>query len=186
MFAVTVKPLISAEEIAASLPALARQIAHEFQGAESVRTLILLDGGMWFACDLLRLLPSSFRVETVRVSSYGTNTASSGRLVWQSPLPDCAGERVLVLDDVLDTGVTLQQVVQTLKERGARSVHTAVAVDKRERRRVELTADFTLFTVERGFLVGYGMDCGGLLRNLPYIGIAEDETGRTGMPLEAK
>lgn len=184
----TVTPLISAADIAAALPALALDITRRLGGDAPVRALVLLNGGMWFASDLLRLLPAHFLVETVRVSSYGAGTTSSGRLEWHTPPPDCAGERVLVIDDVLDSGVTLQQVVATLQGKGARSVHTAVAVDKRERRRVNFSADFALFTVDGGFLVGYGMDCGGFYRNLPYIGIAETEEtgGLTGMPFDAK
>lgn len=184
----TVTPLLSATDIAAALPGLARKISLAIGGEHPVRALVLLDGGMWFACDLLRLLPVNFRAETVRVSSYGSATESSGKLLWQTPLPNCAGERVLVIDDVLDSGFTLQQVTSALRARGAQSVYTAVAVDKRERRLVDFTADFALFTVDEGYLVGYGMDCDGLYRNLPYIGIAAADAtaGRTGIPREAK
>lgn len=183
-----VTPLIPTAEIAAALPALAGRILDTLGTEEPVRALVVLNGGMWFASDLLRLLPEQFLTETVRVSSYGKGMTSSGKLAWRSPLPDCAGERVLVIDDVLDTGATLRRIVRALREKGARSVYTAVAVDKRERRRVPISADFALFTVDGGFLVGYGMDYGGLYRNLPYIGIAEEAetTGRTGTPLDAK
>lgn len=185
-----IRPLLSARAIAGALPALAKAVAAQFEGDEPVRAFILLNGGMWFGCDLLRLLPPRFLAGTLRVSSYGAGTASSGKLAWHTPPPDCRGERVLLIDDILDTGLTLRSVSQTLLDQGARSVLTAVAVDKKERRLDGMTADFALFTVESGFLVGYGMDWAGLYRNLPYIGVVEQEdgaaAGRTGMPCEAK
>lgn len=185
-----IRPLFSASAIAEALPALADAVAGQLGGNEPVRAYILLNGGMWFGCDLLRLLPPRFLAGTLRVSSYGAETESSGKLVWHDPVPDCRGERVLLIDDILDTGLTLRNVARTLLDAGARSVHTVVAVDKKERRLDDYEADFSLFTVESGFLVGYGMDWGGLYRNLPYIGVAEPddgaEAGRTGMPCEAK
>ncbi len=185
-----IRPILSAAAIDEALPRLANAIAGQFDGDESVRAFILLDGGMWFGCDLLRRLPLRFIAGTIRVSSYGANTESSGTLAWRDPPPDCRGERVLLIDDILDTGLTLQSVAQTLLDAGARSVHTAVAVDKRERRRNGVTADFALCSVESGFVVGYGMDRNGLYRNLPYIGVVEadegSEKGLTGIPLEAK
>ena len=185
-----IRPLLSARAIAGALPALADAVAGQLDGDEPVRAFILLNGGMWFGCDLLRLLPPRFLAGTLRVSSYGADTESSGKLAWHDPVPDCRGERVLLIDDILDTGLTLQNVTRTFLDAGACSVHAAVAVDKKERRFNDFEADFSLFTVENGFLVGYGMDWNGLYRNLPYIGVAEPDegtaTGRTGMPCEAK
>ena len=160
---------ISADEIAAALRVLAQQVQARFGCSEPVLVLALLNGAAWFAADLLRLLPVNFRLETLRVGSYGAGCESCGELRWESPLPDCAGARVLVLDDVLDSGITLHAVAAELRRRGVAELATAVVVDKAGRRRVEFEADFCAFHLGEAYLVGYGMDAAGLHRNLPYI-----------------
>ncbi len=160
---------ISADQIAAALQSMAVQLRARFGEVEPVQVLALLNGATWFAADLLRLLPPNYQLETVRVGSYGAGFESSGALRWQSELPDCAGARVLVLDDVLDSGITLHAVVAELRARGAAEVATAVVVDKAGNRRVPFEADFAAFHLGAAYLVGYGMDAAGLYRNLPYI-----------------
>ncbi len=162
-------PRISAEEIAASLREMAGQILARFGEEEPVMVLALLNGATWFAADLLRLLPPNYQLETLRVGSYGAGYESSGELRWQGGLPSCAGARVLVLDDVLDSGLTLHAVVAALRAAGAAEVATAVVVDKEGRRRVPFVADYAAFQLGEAYLVGYGMDAAGLYRNLPYI-----------------
>ncbi len=165
----TLKPLIPADAIAAALRRMAGEVVARFGEGEEVVALALLNGATWFAADLLRLLPANYRLETVRVGSYGDALTSSGELRWQSPVPDCAGKRVLVLDDVLDTGLTLHRVVEALHAQGAAEVATAVVVDKEGCRKVDFAADFRAFRLGPAYLVGYGMDAAGLYRNLPYI-----------------
>ncbi len=160
---------ISAEEIAVALRVMARQLSERFGHSEPVMVLVLLNGAMWFAADLLRLLPENFCAETVRVGSYGNGFESSGELTWLGPVPACQGARVLVLDDVLDSGITLHGVVEELRRRGAAEVVTAVVVDKAARRRVAFEADYCAFHLGEAYLVGYGMDAAGLYRNLPCI-----------------
>ncbi len=162
-------PRISADEIAAALREMARLVQARFGAGEPVMVLALLNGATWFAADLLRLLPENYQLETVRVGSYGAGFESSGELRWESPLPDCAGAHVLVLDDVLDSGFTLHSVVEALRARGAAEVLTAVVVDKEVPRRVPFCSDFAAFHLGEAYLVGYGMDAAGLFRNLPYI-----------------
>ncbi len=160
---------ISAEEIAAALREMAAAVLARFGEQEPVTVLALLNGATWFAADLLRLLPPNYLLETVRVGSYGAGCQSSGCVQWQGQLPPCAGARVLVLDDVLDSGLTLHTVVEALRSAGAAEVATAVVVDKAACRRVPFAADFAAFKLGPGYLVGYGMDAAGRCRNLPYI-----------------
>ncbi len=162
-------PRISADEIAAALREMARQVLARFGEQEVVLVLALLNGATWFAADLLRLLPPNYQLETLRVGSYGAGYESCGELHWQGALPACAGARVLVLDDVLDSGITLHSVVAALRAQGAAEVATAVVVDKEGRRRVPFVADFAAFHLGEAYLVGYGMDAAGRWRNLPYI-----------------
>ncbi len=160
---------ITAAEIEAALRRMAGQLLERFGAQQEVLVVALLNGATWFAADLLRMLPANFVLETVRVGSYGDARESGGSLEWRSPVPDCAGRRVLLLDDVLDTGITLQAVAAELRRRGAAGLVTAVVVDKQGRRRVPVQADYAAFRLGDAYLVGYGMDDAGRYRNLPYI-----------------
>lgn len=166
--------VFSAEEIAAAVRRTAGELRAHFGEEEPVLVLALLNGALWFAADLLRELPPNFCLETLRVSSYGSGTSSSGQLRFLSPLPEVRGQRVLLLDDVLDTGLTLALLSEQLRRAGARELRTCVAVDKLERRALPIRPDFAALRVERGFLLGYGMDWDGRYRNLPYIARMED------------
>lgn len=167
-----IEPLFTAGQIDAAVRRMAAQLAGRFGSERPVKVLVLLNGAMWFAADLLRLLPVNFVLETARVSSYGTARETSGKVTWKSPVPYCEGMRVLVLDDVLDSGVTLMNVKAELLRLGAAEVVTAVAVDKPEGRRVAFEADYVGLVAPDMYLVGYGMDAdGSLYRNLPFIGV---------------
>lgn len=161
--------LFSAEQIDASLDILAQEIKSYFGEDEPVLVLALLNGALWFAADLLRKLPRNYVLETARVSSYGDAFESSGRLDWKGPIPDVAAKRVLILDDVLDTGLTLQSVAEALLKLGAIEVKSAVAVDKTPCRKVDYEADFVGLQAGDCYLLGYGLDAAGMDRNLPAI-----------------
>ena len=103
----TIEPLFSAEEIAAAVQRMAAQLEARFGAERPVKVLTLLNGTMWFAADLLRQLPPNFLLEIVRISSYGAARETSGKVQWRTPAPYCEGQRVLVLDDVLDSGSLL-------------------------------------------------------------------------------
>lgn len=163
--------LYTAEEIDAAVHRAAVEVQGLFPLGEKVLVLALLNGALWFAADLLRLLPDNFLLESVRVSSYGTAQESCGTLTWKSPMPDCRGQRVLVVDDVLDSGITLCSVVSALQAAGALQVCTAVAVSKDSStcRRVPFEADVAALHAPASFLVGYGMDLAGRYRNFPAV-----------------
>lgn len=163
--------LYSEGEIAAAVQRAAGEVLRLFPEGEDVMVLALLNGALWFAADLLRHLPENFELESIRVSSYGAAQETSGKLVWKSPVPDCRGRRVLVLDDVLDSGITLRAVTDALLAAGAVQVCSAVAVSKDSAacRRVDFEADVAALRAPASFLVGYGMDAAGRYRNLPGI-----------------
>lgn len=166
--------LYTAEQIQKAVREVAQQIRARFGDKEPVMVLCLLNGSIWYAANLLRALPSNFILHTVKVSSYA-GTCSTGQLHWHTPLPDCVGKRVLVLDDMLDTGLTMKSVCEELLQHGAAEVVSTVAIDKQGRRAVDFHADYCALTCGNHYLVGYGMDYNGLYRNLPYIGsISED------------
>ena len=161
-------PLYSASQIQQAVSRTAEEIIAAFGAEEPVVALCLLNGAIWFAADLLRCLPANFELQTLRLSSY-EGMQSMGNITWHSALPDCRGKRVLVLDDVLDTGRTMCSVCEALRACGATTVLSAVAIDKKGCREVEYEADFRALTCEDVFLVGYGLDFNGKYRNLPYI-----------------
>lgn len=167
--------LITRQQIAERITILARKIQKELDNGDPVHVLILLNGGLMFASDLLRELPSHFLMDTVRISSYGRESTSSGTVKCSENWADVTGQTVLVVDDVLDTGLTLESVCRKLKEQGASRVCTVVAVDKKGQRKVNFEADFVGFTAGREFLVGYGMDYADKYRNLPYIALMNEE-----------
>ena len=170
----TLRPVLSAEEIQTRLPKLAQEIREQW-GQEEVTVLVLLNGALWFGADLLRYLPLSYTLKTLKVSSYGAGRESSGLLSFCTPLESFAGERVLILDDVLDSGHTFAILKEKLLEKGALEVKTCVAVFKENAQNTSVRADFVGFCLGNEFLVGYGMDDNQKYRNLPYIAVLEEE-----------
>ena len=169
-----IETLFSAEQIAEANRRIAAGLEARFCSERPVKVLVLMNGAMWFAADLLRYLPPNFIMESARVSSYGAARETSGKVTWKTPVPYCEDKRVLVLDDVLDSGITLANVKAELMKLGAAEVATAVMVDKPEGRRVPFEADYVGLVSPNLFLVGYGMDADEVYRNLPYIGAVHD------------
>ncbi len=144
-------------------------VAHYGAQGERVMVLVLMDGALWFAADLLRLLPTRFVMQSLLVRSYHENRSSSGRLTWQSPIPDVQGRQVLLLDEVIDTGLTLSEVHQVLAQHGASELKSVVLINKRPCRLCDYEADFVGLEAGDDYLIGYGLDDAGLYRNLPYV-----------------
>ena len=174
-----VPPLISAETIAARVEELAAEIttAREADPANHFVVLVLLKGAFVFAADLVRALDARGAtppIDFMSVSSYGSQDVSSGDVVLETrPRIDVAGKDVLLVDDILDTGRSLQAVSRWLTAQGARRVRACVLLDKPSRRVVDVSADFRGFEVPDRFLVGYGLDHDERYRHLPYVGILE-------------
>lgn len=161
--------MLSEEEILAGIDRTARSVT-SFYGDEEFVVVSILKGSFVFASDLVRRIPNRIELSFVGVSSYRDGT-ESGPLEWTLfPTEDeFAGRRVLLVDDILDTGRTLSAVRSELLEQGARDVHSCVFLDKPARRAVEFRADFVGFEIDDVYVVGYGLDWAGRYRNLPYL-----------------
>ncbi len=172
--------LYSAEAIALCVRGLAREIAAAFSGEFLMVTV--LKGAFVFSADLIRALHDLGvrpNVAFVTLSSYGKSTRSSGRVRMIGRLPDdIGGRRVLVVDDILDTGHTLAYAKDRLLARGATEVRVCVLIDKPVRREEALQPDFVGFTVGDRFVVGYGIDYAEDFRDLPYLAAIDEATPR--------
>lgn len=167
--------LIAEEVIDKRLDAMAREIRHDFPG-EVMVVIVLLKGAFVFAADLLRRIPRMLEIECINVSSYHGGLESSGTVDFTDRrLPDVTGRRVLVLDDILDTGRTLRAVVDRLVSEGAAEVRTGVLLAKVKEQAEEVKADYVGFVIGDEFVIGYGLDYRGRYRNLPYIGVLSKE-----------
>jgi len=162
--------LISQEQLARRVNALARQIEKDFTGRDLV-IVALLNGTVVFLADLLRRLSLPLRLDFIGVSSYGTGT-ESGELVFTKELRlDVRGRDVLLVDDILDTGKTLSRVMPKLRALKPRRLKVCVLLDKLERRVEKIQADYVGFAVPDFFVVGYGLDFAERYRNLPFVGV---------------
>ncbi|MSR74384.1 MAG: hypoxanthine phosphoribosyltransferase [Planctomycetes bacterium] len=168
--------LFSAQDIHKRVQALGRQISNDLAGREAV-VLALLKGSVLFFSDLVRSIDAPVKVDFAWASSYGSGTTSSGQIHLKVfPEGDLRGRTVVVVDDILDTGRTLDTVVRRIREEhGATDVRTCVLLDKQARRSVDIRADYTGFPVDDVFVVGYGLDYADRYRNLPYIGVLKPE-----------
>jgi hypoxanthine phosphoribosyltransferase len=172
-------PLITEAEIAKRVDELGKQIAEEFANDGTVTVLGLLRGCFIFMADLVRAISrhggDRLELDFMIVSSYGSGTESSGNIKIERDVRfDIADKRVLIVDDILDTGFTLQRVTQLLAERKPESIKTVVLLDKPSRREVNVGADYTGFSIDNHFVVGYGLDYDHNYRELPYIGRVEE------------
>jgi len=163
--------LWSEEEIQKRVSELADQIGENYTG-ERLYCLLILRGSFMFGADLVRKLQPKFKsllVDFIRLSSYA-GTSSTGDVKFHGPLPSVAGYDVLVIEDLMDTGLTLTTLHEALLAQGAASVKYAVLVDKTSRRESAMTPEFSAFDLkEDKYIVGYGMDAEGEMRALPYV-----------------
>ncbi len=170
-----VRLLFTEAEIAARIEELASEIAAELP--ETFTLVGLLKGSFILVADLARALSRQGlapRIEFFRLASYGDARESSGRVsLVGAPPGGLAGRKVLLVDDILDTGRTLQTAVGLLKEAGAAEVRTCVLLDKPARRALPVQADFVGFEVPDRFVVGYGIDAADTHRELPFIGTVD-------------
>ena len=167
--------LFSEEEIRAGINRTAQEVT-AYYGDAHCTVLSVLKGGCLFTADLIRQLPLSLNLTFAAVSSYREGTTSGTPSLDYCPTEnEIRGRRVLVVDDILDTGRTLQFLQAKLLTLGASEVKTCVLLDKPSRRSVNYQADFRCFTVEDVFVVGYGLDFADCYRNLPYIATLRPE-----------
>lgn len=166
--------LFSSAEIAARVEVLGREITRDFAGREVV-VVAVLHGTVVFLADLLRQLAFPLRLDFVTASSYGAGTTSGELIFTQATRADVRGRDVLVVDDILDTGKTLDRVVSYLQQFKPRRLRTCVLLDKQARRQVKIRADYVGFPIPDAFVVGYGLDFAERYRNLPFVGVLKPE-----------
>ncbi len=164
------KVLFSAGEIESSVNAIAGRINAVYKD-EPLVVVCVLKGAFMFFGDLVRRIENkNLEVDFVRLSSYGSGTVSSQKVVLGKDVDiDLKGKHVLVVEDIVDTGHSMRFLLDEFADRGALDVKLAVLVDKKERRVVPVAPDFTGFELSDGFIVGYGLDCAEQYRQLPDI-----------------
>ena len=162
-------PVLTKEEIAAQVRRIAQEISVDYKDRELV-LIGILKGAFIFLSDLIRQLSIPVKVDFICASSYGGSTASSGRVKLSKDVDiEIKNKDVLLVEDIVDTGQTLSYLMDYLKTSGAASVRICALIDKRERRETNVTVDYACHTVEKGFLVGYGLDYAEFYRNLPEV-----------------
>jgi hypoxanthine phosphoribosyltransferase len=163
------KILISKEEISNELEVLGKRISEDYNG-KKLYILSLLRGSFIFTADLVRKLTIPVKIGFMATSSYGHSETSSGTVsVIQDVADDLEGFDVLIVDDIVDTGITMSFVKEHLKKFNPSSIKCCVLLDKPDRRKVELIPDYCGFTIPDIFVVGYGLNYGDYYRNKPYI-----------------
>ena len=169
-------PLFTRKAIAARVAEMGAQIARDFHG-EPLVAVCVLRGAFMFYADLVRAISKDdLYVDFLRVSSYGAATESSGQVKLHLDLScDIEGKNVLIVEDVVDSGRSLRFLLDLLGARKPKRLACAVLVDKRARRKVEVEPDYVGFAMDDGFIVGYGLDYAGKMRNLPEIRVPEQE-----------
>ena len=165
------KPMISSAQIARRVRRLGRQISEQYADIDTPLVMVvILKGATVFAADLLRSLSIPAELEFVRASSYPTGTSSNGKLrlahMVEGPL---VGRHVLLVEDIIDSGATVNVIARRIRRLGAASVRLAALLDRPARRQVEVKIDFCGFVIPDRFVIGYGLDYAGLYRELPHI-----------------
>ena len=165
--------LISEEEISKRVKELGEEITAHYQGKDLL-CICILKGSILFTADLIRQIDLPLHIDFMAVSSYGASTKSSGVVRIMKDLDEAVeGKHVLIIEDIIDTGLTLNYLLENLRNRNAESVKVCTFLDKAERRQVEIVPDFSGFRIPDEFVVGYGLDFAERYRNLKYIGIYE-------------
>jgi hypoxanthine phosphoribosyltransferase len=165
--------MLSTEQIAARVKELGAQLTEEYRDKNLV-LVVVLKGSFIFASDLCRAIDSHLRIDFLGVRSYGEGTETSGVVqITQDLSKPIAGEDVVIVEDIVDTGLTIAHLMDLFRTRNPRSVKVCALLHKPARARVAVNVDFLGFTIEDKFVVGYGLDFAEKYRNLPYIGVVE-------------
>lgn len=170
-------PLYSREQIAKRVQEIALDLSLTYTDREPI-VVGVLKGAFVFVADLVRAMTIPLKVDFVQVASYGYGTASTGSVHLSKDVGfDLTDQDVILVDTVLDTGLTLRVLLDLLSQRNPRSLTTCVLIDKRQRRQVEIEADYVGFTLADGFVVGYGLDHGETYRHLDSVYLLGSTTG---------
>ena len=171
-----IRVLLKEEEVNARISEIAAQVSRDYEG-KCVHLICILKGGVFFTCELAKRLTVPVSLDFMSVSSYGSGTESSGvvRIVKDLDQP-LEGKEILIVEDIIDSGRTLAYLIDLLQKRNPKSIRLCTLLDKPERRvKKQVTVDYTCFTIPDEFVVGYGLDYDQKYRNLPYIGVVEQQ-----------
>ena len=166
--------LISKADIQQRITSLAAEIERDYPGDEGIHLVAILKGGFMFMADLVRAMSERVTMDFMAVSSYGKGTTSSGQVrVLKDLDSNVEGRHVILVEDIVDTGLTLHYLQDLLRARAPQTLKTACLLSKPSRRKVDVKVDYIGFTIEDHFVIGYGLDYDEKYRNLPHIAILE-------------
>lgn len=167
--------LLTEEELRAKVKEVALSVAKRYAGGNPI-VVGILKGSIIFYSDFIRRLDMPVTLDFMAVSSYGSGSVSSGKLRMKKDIDSDVKDRdVIVVEDIIDSGFTLANLKELLKERGAKSVCIVTLLNKKGRREYEIRPDYNCFDIENEFVVGYGLDYNERYRNLPYVGVLKRE-----------
>jgi len=153
---------------------MGRQIAADFAGTELI-ALCVLKGAVFFCADLVRNIGQDVALDFIQVSSYGNQKYSSGVVtILKEPQLDMHGKSVLIVEDIIDSGLSMREVFRYIESRGAAMVKTATFLDKPAARKVPFNADYVGFSIDPKFVIGYGLDFAEKYRNIPEVQVLSD------------
>ncbi len=164
--------MISTEDIQARVAELAREIRRDYP--DGLHIIAVLKGAFIFMSDLVRQIEGNVSLDFMALSSYAKGTTSSGEVRVMKDLDTTLdGKDVLIVEDIVDTGLTLTYLQEILRARGPRVLRTACLLSKPSRRKIDVAVEYVGFTIEDRFVIGYGLDYAEQYRNLPYIGVLD-------------
>jgi hypoxanthine phosphoribosyltransferase len=167
--------LLDAETIQARVRALAGEIEQDYPPEEEIHLVCVLKGGFVFMADLVRAMSHRVSLDFIAVSSYAKSTRSSGEVRLLKDLDSgLQGRHIVIVEDIVDTGLTLIYLQEILRARAPKSLRTACLLSKPSRRQVDVVVEYIGFTIEDRFVVGYGLDYAEKYRNLPYIAVLNE------------
>src|SRR3954451_7356272 len=168
--------VVSEEQIKAEIARLGKQLAGEYAGKDLL-LIGVLKGALMFIVDLARAIDLPVTMDFMAVASYGASTQTSGIVRILKDLDSSIeGKHVLVVEDIIDSGLTLNYILETLRNRNPASLRVCSLLNKKERRRVDVQIDYVCFEIPDEFVVGYGLDFNQIYRNLPFVGVLKPET----------
>lgn len=166
----TLTPFITAEQIQARIEELGEEITKHYTEADPLMCICVLKGAFLFFSDVIRQIKLPLEVDFVRLASYGAKTARSEQVIFSKDLEvPIEGKDVLIIEDIVDTGHSMDFLLRVLKLRNPRSLKICALIDKHERREVGVSVDFPGFKLDQGFIVGYGLDYAERYRELDAI-----------------
>jgi len=168
-----VRIMLSEEEVNKKIQEIGKQISKDYEGKQ-VHLVCVLKGGVFFMCELAKRITVPVSMDFMCVSSYGSETKSSGVVKIVKDLDETLDNKdVLIVEDIIDSGRTLSYLIEMLKKRNPSSLRVCTLLDKPERRVVDVKVDYTCFEIPDEFVIGYGLDYDQRYRNMPYIGVVE-------------